>query len=161
MNEQERLAAQPIDDQDLDILRSIRHTWEALDPVPTDLTDRVRFAMTVASLEAEVAQLVEDSTDPVGVRGSLERATSMIFETRTLSLMIEVEDIDQSHADLTGWCSLPNVEIEVRQRYWSQFAHADTHGRFEFPHIDRGLVHIVVRTRQPGSPTVITPAIEL
>ena len=48
------LAAEPIDAVDLHLLDALRHIHQDLDPVPEDLVDRVKFAMTVAALEADV-----------------------------------------------------------------------------------------------------------
>ena len=50
-----RLAAEPLDEVDAVLLGGLRDLHEVLDPVPGDLLDRIKFAMSVASLEAEVA----------------------------------------------------------------------------------------------------------
>lgn len=161
MSDLERLAAEPMDEQDLHLLDVLRQLWEAADPVPQDLTERIRFAMSVASLEAEVARIVEQSDALAGVRSTYERATSVTFETSSLSAMLDIDQIDTDHVDLTGWVSVTDVEIELRERHRSTFAEADGNGRFEFRGVERGLVHLVIRPHETGSQTVITPAIEL
>ena len=49
------LAGQPMDADDERALALLRRHLTLVDPVPGDLAERVKFAMTVASLEAEVA----------------------------------------------------------------------------------------------------------
>lgn len=161
MSDIERLASEPMDEQDLRILDTLRSMWESADPVPTGLTECIRFAMSVASLEAEVARIVEQSDALAGVRSTYERATSVTFETSSLSAMLDIDQIDADHVDLTGWVSITDVEVELRERHRSTFVQADSNGRFEFRGIERGLVHLVIRPSEPGSQTVITPALEL
>lgn len=161
MSDVERLAQEPTDEHDQRILQALRTMWTAADPVPQGLTDRIRFAMSVASLEAEVARIVEQSDALVGVRSTYERATSVTFETGSVSAMLDIDEIGPDHVDLTGWVSVQHAEVELRERHRSRFTHTDDNGRFEFNGIDRGLVHLVLRPSEPGARTIITPAIEL
>lgn len=50
MNDLEDLAQGPMDQNDIEILGSLREMWDAVDPLPEGLTDRIQFAMSVASL---------------------------------------------------------------------------------------------------------------
>ena len=47
------LAAEPLDTTDATIIEAVREVHETLDPMPGDLLDRIKFAMSVASLEAQ------------------------------------------------------------------------------------------------------------
>lgn len=49
MNDLEDLAQGPMDQNDIEILGSLREMWDAVDPLPEGLTDRIQFAMSVAS----------------------------------------------------------------------------------------------------------------
>ena len=84
------LAAEPLDAVDAHLLASLRHLHEALDPVPSDLVERVKFAMTVAALEAEVAEIVSSATLQT-VRGTdYDRADTVTFASDGISVMVSI-----------------------------------------------------------------------
>jgi hypothetical protein len=159
----DRLAAEPIDDQDLRALATVRSIFTASDPVPAGLAERAKFAMTVAALEAEVAQIMQTTGDAVGVRAKVyDRATTVTFSTDTLSAMITIESADGVHARLSGWVSDGPTAVELRERSRTQSTQTDSEGRFTFPDVERGLVHLLLRRLDvPDSRPVITPAIEI
>ena len=161
MNDLEDLAQGPMDQNDIEILGSLREMWDAVDPLPEGLTDRIQFAMSVASLEAEVARIVEESEALASVRSTYERATSVTFETSSVSAMLDIDEVGPDTVDITGWVSVKPMEVELRESSRSRFTHTDANGRFEFAGITRGLVHLVFRASEPGSRPIITPAIEL
>lgn len=161
MSNLDHLAGEPLDGRDLQILDSVRDLWTAVDPVPDGLSERIRFAMSVASLEAEVARIVDDSEALAGVRSVYERATSLTFETNSVSAMLDIDEVDPDHVDITGWVSELDTEVELRERSRSRITHTDGNGRFEFIGIEHGLVQLVFRPGEAGTPTIITPAIEL
>lgn len=158
----DRLAAAALDETDHHILAGLRELWEAADPPSPGLTERVRFAMTVASLEAEVARIVEESLAGAGVRSSYERASTVTFTSGSLSAMIDIEAGDEDRVTVSGWVSAASVEVELRERHRSRTTVVDASGRFAFSAVERGLVHFVFRrTDDPSSRPVITPTIEL
>ncbi len=161
MNEMEDLIQGPIDETDREILGALREMWDAVDPVPDGLTDRIQFAMSVACLEAEVARVVEESEALAFVRSTYERATSVTFETSSVTAMLDIDEVGPDTVDITGWVSVKPMEVELRERNRSRFTHTDANGRFEFTGITHGLVHLVLRASEPGSRAIITPAIEL
>jgi hypothetical protein len=156
------LAAEPLDAVDLHLLDALRHVHEEVDPVPGDLVDRVKFAMTVAALEAEVAEIVSSATLET-VRGTdYDRADTVTFASDGLSVMVSIEHGASTRADIVGWVSEADVEVELRERGRTRTAVADEEGRFTFTGVERGLVNFVLRRRgDAGSPPIITPAIEL
>ena len=162
----DRLAMEAIDETDEAILTDLRRMWEEADGPPGDLADRIRFAMTVASLEAEVARIVEENVlegvRSVGARSTFERASTVTFTSGTLSAMIDLENTDDGMVRVNGWVSETSVEVELRERSGWRTSPVDATGRFGFGAVERGLVHFVFRrTDDPASRPVITPTIEL
>lgn len=158
----DRLAAAELDETDEQILADLRELWSATDPPPEGLTERIRFAMTVASLEAEVARIVEESLAGAGVRSSYERASTVTFTSGSLSAMIDIEAGDDDRVSISGWVSEASVEVELRERHRSRTTVVDASGRFGFGAVERGLVHFVFRrTDDAAAQPVITPTIEL
>ena len=156
------LAAGALDDVDAELLEPVRHIHEELDPVPGDLVDRVKFAMTVAALEAEVAEIVSSATLET-VRGTdYDRADTVTFASEGLSVMVSIEHGHSTRADIVGWVSEGDVEVELRERGRTRTTVVDEEGRFTFTAVERGLVNFILR-RRGGSeaPPIITPAIEL
>ncbi|HBY24686.1 MAG TPA: hypothetical protein DEG88_15875, partial [Propionibacteriaceae bacterium] len=56
-----------LDGVDAAILDDVRGMWDDLDPVPAGLEERIRFALNIAAMEAELAELMTMSL--AGVRG--------------------------------------------------------------------------------------------
>jgi len=97
------LAAEPLDAVDLHLLDALRHIHQDLDPVPEDLVDRVKFAMTVAALEADVAEIVSSASLET-VRGTdYDRADTVTFASEGLSVMVSIEHGATTKADIIGW----------------------------------------------------------
>lgn len=162
-NDEDLLAGQPIDVDDERALALIRAHLEVMDPVPGDLAEQVKFAMTVASLEAEVAHLMSESSLAGTVRTTeYDRATTVTFESDGLSIMVTLEEADRGTTTVRGWVTAPGAEVELRERSRSATTTADDEGRFVFEGVERGTVHLVIRHQdEPGARPVITPGIEI
>lgn len=161
-NSEEILAAGDLDALDVHVIDRLRNLHELLDPVPAGLADRVKFAMSVAGLQAEVAEIVS-SVMLESVRGTeYDRADTVTFASDGLSVMVSIEQSATTKVDVIGWASEGNVEVELRERGRTRIAVVDEDGRFSFTGVERGLVNFVLR-RGPGTPgpPIITPAIEL
>jgi hypothetical protein len=156
------LARGPLDDVDTHLLDQLRHLHEVLDPPPADLVDRIKFAMSVAALEAEVAEIVSSATLET-VRGTeYDRADTVTFASDGLSVMVSIEHGLTTRVDIVGWVTETEVEVELRERGRTRTTEVDADGRFTFAGVERGLVNFVVRRRSnPAAPPIITPAIEL
>jgi hypothetical protein len=156
------LAAGALDDVDAQLLEQVRRLHEAVDPVPADLVDRVKFAMSVAALEAELAEIVSSATLET-VRGTdYDRADTVTFASEGLSVMVTIEHGRSTRADIAGWVSQGEVEVELRERGRTRTTMVDEEGRFTFTGVERGLVNFVLRKRDDTeAPPIITPAIEL
>ena len=160
---EEVLAAEPLDERDERALRLVRAHLALADPVPVDLAARVKFAMTVASLEAEVAHLISDAHELSAVRTTeYDRATTVTFESGSVSIMVTLEESERSTTTLRGWVTAPGAEVELRERSRGSVTTADDEGRFVFEQVERGTVHLVIRPHdEPGTRPVITPGIEI
>lgn len=157
------LAGQPMDADDERALALVRTHLAAADPVPSGLAERVKFAMTVASLEAEVAHIINEGALAGTVRTTeYDRATTVTFESDGLSIMVTLEDADRGTTTVRGWVTAPGAEVELRERARSATTTADDEGRFVFDGVERGTVHLVIRRHdEPGARPVITPGIEI
>ena len=159
----EALAAEPIDEADLLALATLRSILQASDPVPGGLAERAKFAMSVAALEAEIAEITTTTAELAGVRSTdYDRAGTITFSSEQLSAMITIELVDGTDARLSGWVTTGPTHIELRERSRTQETTTDDAGRFTFTAVQRGLVHLVMRRLDdPESRPVITPAIEI
>ena len=182
LRDEDLLAQQPLDDTDERVLHLVRSHLDTVDPVPTHLADRVKFAMTVASLEAEVAHLMKDSRPLAAVRTTeYDRALTVTFESGSLSIMVTLEESERPGTTLRGWVTSPGAEVERRGPSrpagegaadvgggrWGGGGRrsvpvADDEGRFVFDGVERGTVNLVIRQHdEPGARPVITPGIEI
>ena len=63
-----RSADEPLDDSDFGLLDDIREMFQAADPMPADLPERIRFSLALRDLEIEVARLAAEEDRPVAGR---------------------------------------------------------------------------------------------
>ena len=166
VDELDRFAAMPIDDTDGRVLEVLRGIYEVGDPVPPSLLHRVKFAITLDDLEAEVARLQREAVTEVAAARSEDvlKAQTVTFTSETLSTMVRITPLSAGRVRLDGWAS-PGGGLEVELRVDDTVHHtvADEDGRFVFEDVSRGLAQFVLRPRAEGEAEnrVITPAIEL
>ena len=166
LDELERLAGQPIDAADLHALDVLREVYATGDPVPPSLLDRVKFAITLDDLEAEVARLQREAVDELAPARSedLLKAQTVTFTSDALTTMVTITPLPGGRTRIDGWAS-PGAGLDVELRVGDITHHtvADEDGRFVFEEVGRGLAQFVLRPRGEGEGenAVITPAIEL
>jgi hypothetical protein len=160
---------------DESVLAKIKALFEAVDPAPPDLAERVRFAVALADLEAEAAQLVEEAAfEPTLTRGTPEESRTITFDSTELTIMIRIDANADGTFRVDGWLAPARAcRIEVSLHDGALAVEADADGRFAFPSVPRGTVRFVVRPpaqqAQAASDssgnarmkTVITPALGL
>lgn len=162
----EALETAPIDDGDLRVLATLHRIYQVGDPVPPSLLDRVKFAITLDDLEAEVARLQRESLPELdGARSNEARkAQTVTFTSDTLTTMVTITPIVDGGVRMDGWAT-PGAFLDVELRIGDATLRttADEDGRFVFQRVDHGLAQLVLRQngRDPGDHPVITPAIEL
>ncbi len=154
----------PIDEVDLANLAALHELLARVDPVPADLAERSRFALTVHALHAEVAELTQ--AEMVATRSAKDatRTESITFTSGTVSLMVTTRVGDDGRtARIDGWVTRGGAVVDVVTADLTRSVTADEHGRFVVDGLPRGWVHFLVRV-DPGEPDarpVITPSVEL
>lgn len=159
----EALANGPLDGVDEEILRRLRLVHESRDPVPADLADRSAFAVTVAALEAEVAELTAIDTVGAALRGeAVNRADTISFSGADLTTMVTIEDAENGHRRICGWASDSPLVVELRRSSHSITTATDGDGRYIFEDVEPGLVHLLLRraATSAGVP-LATPLFEI
>lgn len=157
-----------IDSRDLAILGQVRDLFAHADPVPADLTERLKFAMTVQALHADVAELTDSAL--LATRGAEARleptqTESVTFSAPAVSLMVSVTAADEAMdtVRIDGYVTTPGATVEAVTRDGSISVKTDANGRFVLDDLSHGPIHFVIRI-DPDDETarpVITPTIEV
>ncbi len=148
---------------DAALFARLREMWEAADPVPDDLVDRMVAAVAVEDLSREYEELtlVESSALDV-VRSEADTATLQFSDGRT-SVLLHVAATDDGTCRVDGWVDAEALAIRLSQgdREWS--AAAGEHGRFEFGAVPAGIsrLRIVVRAVDGTLTEFQTPQFEV
>jgi hypothetical protein len=158
----DELEAGPIDDRDVETLRRTAALYDALDPVPTGLVDRINFGLTLEALHAEIAELQRSAT-LVGVRAETSSDVQTVtFTSSSLTTMITVTPLPGDRVRIDGWIApAARVAVELRARTETRQIESDEDGRFVFDDVPRGLAQFVLRPDAESTHTVVTPAIEI
>jgi hypothetical protein len=159
-------ADEPLDDVDSGLLDDIRDMFDATDPMPADLPERIRFFLALRDLEIEVARLVAQEDQPaLAVRGA-ELSRTITFDSDSLTIMIRIDANRDGTVRVDGWLAPPQRrEIEMKTTANALTVSSDEQGRFAFVRVPRGTAQVIVRpaTAAPGGagPSVVTPALIL
>lgn len=158
-----------IDARDIANLRHVRDLFGHADPEPSDLAERVKFAITVHALHAEVAELMDSAlqtTRSAEVTVEPTPTESVTFTAASLSLMVSVGPMDfdelEDRVRVDGWVTMPGAQVEAVTAEGSKSVISDANGRFVLDDLPRGPVHFVVTDpgKQDTRP-VITPTIQI
>ena len=157
-------ADEPLDEVDFGLLDDIRELFEAADPMPADLPERIRFFLALRDLEIEVARLAEEDLPVVAARGA-EQSRTITFDSDSLTIMIRIDANPDGTARVDGWLAPPQRrEIEIKTTADTLHVASDEQGRFAFARVPRGMAQLVVRPAdQPDGAgrSVVTPALIL
>ncbi|GGB36950.1 hypothetical protein GCM10011492_29610 [Flexivirga endophytica] len=160
MNRVDELSDGPLDATDERILRALGDIVSASDPVPAGLTERVKFALTVEALGAQVAELLDPT--PLGVRSAYDTITTVTFTGDDLTVLLALDSEHRPRRRITGWLSTPDVSVRVHGPDGEVDVQLDEDGRFEVEFSRTGLVHLVIRfTGDPHVRPVVTPPIQI
>ena len=173
-------ATEPLDELDVAILADLNEFHGLVDPPPSDLAERVRFAIALENFNVDdlgvvVSRLQDDEMVGSGARGT-ERSRTVTFDSDSLTIMVTVADAEPADGDgvrLDGWLAPAGplrVELRVTRdrsdpRGESYAVTADQTGRFVFDGISRGLAQLIVHpTPESGvdlATRVVTPSVLL
>ncbi|WP_020143617.1 carboxypeptidase-like regulatory domain-containing protein [Terracoccus sp. 273MFTsu3.1] len=161
-----------IDARDIANLHHVRDLFGHADPVPSDLAERIKFAITVHALHAEVAELMDSAlltTRGADAKVEPTPTDSVTFTAASVSLMVSSGPADSDDTDdaddrvrVDGWVTTPGAQIEAVTTEGSSTVISDANGRFVLDDLPHGPVHFVVT--DPGNADmrpVITPTIQI
>jgi hypothetical protein len=158
-----------IDARDIANLGHVRDLFGHADPVPSDLAERVKFAITVHALHAEVAELMDSALLTTrGAEAKVEPTPteSVTFTAASMSLMVSAGPMDSDESEdrvrVDGWVTTPGARVEAVTSEGSISVISDANGRFVLDDLPHGPVHFVVT--DPGNDDtrpVITPTIQI
>ncbi|GAA3704851.1 hypothetical protein GCM10022399_21810 [Terrabacter ginsenosidimutans] len=158
-----------IDARDIANLGHVRDLFGHADPVPSDLAERIKFAITVHALHAEVAELMDSALLTTrGAEAKVEPTPteSVTFTAASMSLMVSAGPMDSDESEdrvrVDGWVTTPGARVEAVTSEGSISVISDANGRFVLDDLPHGPVHFVVT--DPGNEDtrpVITPTIQI
>jgi hypothetical protein len=155
-----------MDDIDGRILAGVRDLYEAADPMPGDLVERVRFALALEDLDVDVFRPFPEPAPElatVAARGH-EESRTVTFDSESLTIMVSITATGDRAVRLDGWLAPPgNHRVELRTEHGPLMTTADEQGRFALDDVPHGLAQLVVHPTD-GQPTslgrsVVTPSI--
>ncbi|TQJ29824.1 hypothetical protein [Microbacterium sp. SLBN-146] len=147
---------------DAAIFARLRGVWEDVDPMPTDLVDRMVAAVAVADLTREYAllTLVEES-QLAAVRSDTDTAT-LQFSDGSTTVLLHVTATD-GHRRIDGWVDAAALAIRLVQGDSEIAATATEHGRFSFDDVPPGVcrLRLVVKETSGDLRDFQTPQFEV
>lgn len=165
------LADQPLDDVDAATLDRIRASYDAIDPVPPDLVDRIGFALALDEMFDEVARMTRVPLDAQATRGDPAAGTrteTLTFSADRLSAMVTVHRVSVGRLRLDGWIAPPEpCRVRLRMQEGGDLeVLADAQGRFSFDRLAEGFGQLTFHPVTAGvedapENTVVTPLFQL
>jgi hypothetical protein len=155
----------PLDDFDFRLLDDIQELFQAVDPMPADLPERLRFFLSLRDLEIEMARFVDEELSAAAVRGA-EQSRTITFDSESLTVMIRIDANRDGTVRVDGWLAPPQRrEIEMKTSADPLSVSSDERGRFAFIRVPRGTAQLIIRSaglgRNEAGPSVVTPALIL
>jgi hypothetical protein len=135
---------------DAGLLATIREVFELVDPMPPDLPERIRFAMALRDLDAELARFASAEDELALAARGAEESRTITFDSDSLTIMIRIDPNPDGTVRVDGWLAPPhprNVEMRLAERSMSVIA--DESGRFVFLEVPHGTARVVVHA--PGT----------
>jgi hypothetical protein len=156
-----------IDEIDLANLERVRDLYGRADPVPAGLAERLKFAITVQALHAEVAELMDSAllaTRGPGIEAEATPTESVTFSAPAVSLMVSVSRAEgDDGVRIDGYVTSPGARVEAVTGTGTHSVEADANGRFVLKGLPHGPIHFVIRVdpSDESARPVITPTMEV
>ncbi len=147
-------------------LSDLAQVWEAHDPAPDDLVEKVLVAIETEDLDAEyeMLHLLERTRELSGARSN-GAALTIAFSGGSFSLLLRVSELGMKHCRVDGWVTpAQSMRVTVSQQDLTQEAEVDPRGRFEIPRLPTGLTRFFLRSsdsEDTGEGMFATPTVEL
>jgi hypothetical protein len=156
----------PLDNVDVETLDGIREIFQAADPMPADLPERIRFSLALRGLEIEVALLAAQEDRPALSARGAEQSRTVTFDSTSLTIMIRIDANADGTARVDGWLApAERCDIEMKTTVDSLRVTSDEQGRFAFVSVPRGTAQLIVRPARheqgEADRAVVTPALIL
>ena len=155
-----------VDEYDLNGLSEVKEMFSHADPVPSGLTERIKFELTVQAMHAEVAELMDSAM--LATRGEIHveptRTESVTFSAASVSLMVTANPSDlEDRVRIDGFVTVAGATIETVSTEGSVSNVADANGRFVVDDLPHGPTHFVIRVVPEDDYVrpVITPTIQV
>lgn len=149
---------------DAALFRALRRAWEAVDPVPADLVDRMVAAVATADLSREYALLaLVEGSQLAAVRGDADMLT-LQFSDGTTNVLIHVTGTPSDGRRIDGWVDGSARSVQLVQEA-ETFTVTPEAGRFAFDEVPAGVSRLRILLEsapQPGAAAeVMTPRFEV
>lgn len=155
-----RLAGEPLDDVDLEILARLGTALDEADPVPEHLTGEIKAALTWAALDAELAQITDLEPSVRADRaGEAETIDTLAFTSSRLSLMVRVSG-ESGARRVDGWVTGGGVLAELHVAGLVLPLESDAHGRLVWTGVPDGPIRFLLHIPGEQRP-VITPLVDM
>lgn len=163
-------SSRPFGPQDPDhaLWSQLAGMWDAYDPMPAGLVERVLVAVATEDLDAEyeLLHLVSRTSELAGARGPGD-ALTISFSGEAFSLLLRVSEVDGEFRRVDGWVTpAQEMRVSVKQGSRTIEADVDTGGRFEIPRLPGGPSRFWLAARSDSAPgddpeLFATPTFEL
>ncbi len=125
--------------------RELRAVYDAVDPVPAEVTSVAYGAMAFRTLDAELGRLIADTVDDLAgqVRDEHPTARLVTFESASLVIEVEVSPTSETERRLVGQLITPTAATLTAQ--WPDgegTVEADGLGRFVVEGVPAGPVRL-------------------
>lgn len=145
------------------LFSDLRGMWDALDPMPVGLADRMVAAVAIEDLTRAwtVLSLVEGDA-LAAVRGETDTLI-LQFSDGTSSVMLHVSMTEGGRRRVDGWIDPPALEVRLAQGDTEWTAAPSEGGRFEIEGVSAGLcrLRMVLRPADGALREVMTPQFEV
>ena len=138
---------------DEELIARLKAGLEQTDPVPGDITEFAKAALSWRNVDAELAEIAFDSTEEEALSGVRSSATARMISFEAGRWTIDIE-YDEPRSHLMGQVDpVTQVQVEIRYAGGASTTDSDELGRFDFEDIPRGPMSLTIRI--PGDLEVI------